>query len=147
MAANLKLESYSDREILHIVDDLRGDDGWVSVNQMATRIGLSVDGMSDEQLALHTGRCISVRLAWIKKLSGCIERHPEQTNVWGLTDLGREVVSAKLSQAIAIGIDQMGASNTLLALDAISRRYRRADVKAANLMRREWQFGTHRSRK
>lgn len=146
MAANLKLESYSDREILHVINDLGGDD-WVPVWKVAARIGLAVEGMSEEQLVLHGRRCVSVRLAWIKKLSGTVERHPEKTAVWRLTKSGVEVVQAKLSQAISVGIDQMADPSTLLTLDALSRRFRRADVKAANLMRREWTHGTHRSRR
>jgi hypothetical protein len=91
---------------------------------------------------------VSVRLAWIRKLSGTIERHPDPRSLlWRLTDSGQRVVSARLSQAVTIGIEQMGEANSLLALDALSRRYRRADVKAANLMRREWMHGTHRRRR
>lgn len=148
MAGNLKLENYSDREMLHLLNDLAGEDGWVDVEILAARVGLSADGMSEAQLALHARRCVSVRLSWIKKLSGTIERHPDKGSLlWRLTEAGQEVVHARLSQAIVQGIDQMGEMNSLLALDALSRRYRRADVKAANLMRREWVYGTHRNRR
>jgi hypothetical protein len=148
MAGNLKLESFSDREILHLLNDLAGEEGWVDVETIATRVGLTADGMSEEQLLIHARRCVSVRLAWIKKLSGTVERHPNKGSLlWRLTDSGQMVVSARLSQAVTVGIEQMGEMNSLLALDALSRRYRRADVKAANLMRREWQYGTHRSRR
>jgi hypothetical protein len=148
MAGNLKLENYSDREMLHLINDLAGPEGWVDVEVLAERVGLSSTGMSEAQLAIHARRCVSVRLAWIRKLSGCVERHPDKKQQsWRLTDSGQMVVLAKLSQAVTVGIEQMGEMNSLLALDALSRRYRRADVKAANLMRREWQYGTHRSRR
>jgi hypothetical protein len=148
MAGNLKLENYSDREMLHLLNDLAGEEGWVDVEILAERVGISADGMSEAQLAIHARRCVSVRLAWIRKLSGCVERHPDKSSLrWRLTDSGETVVMAKLSQAIVQGLDQMGEMNSLLALDALSRRYRRADVKAANLMRREWVYGTHRNRR
>lgn len=147
MAGNLKLENYSDREMLHLLNDLASEEGWVDVEILAARVGLSPNGMSEAQLAIHARRCVSVRLAWIRKLSGCVERHPDKGSLlWRLTETGEAVVSAKLSQAIVQGLDQMGELNSLLALDALSRRYRRADVKAANLMRREWVYGTHRNR-
>jgi hypothetical protein len=148
MAGNLKLENYSDREMIHLLNDLAGEDGWVDVEILAARVGLSANGMSEAQLAIHANRCVSVRLAWIKKLSGCVERHPDKSRrSWRLTESGQELVRARISQAILSGLDQMGEFPSLLALDAISRRYRRADVKAANLMRREWVYGTHRNRR
>jgi hypothetical protein len=148
MAGNLKLENYSDREMPHLLNDLAGEDGWVDVEILAARVGITPNGMSEAQLAIHARRCVSVRLAWIRKLSGTVERHPDKSSLlWRLTDSGQMVVMARLSQAIAVGLDQMGEMNSLLALDALSRRYRRADVKAANLMRREWVYGTHRNRR
>lgn len=148
MAGNLKLENYSDREMLHLLNDLSGEEGWVDVEILAARVGLSPNGMSEEQLRLHANRCVSVRLSWIKKLSGCVERHPDKSRKsWRLTVSGHELVSARISQAVLTGLDQMGEFPALLALDALSRRYRRADVKAANLMRREWIYGTHRNRR
>jgi hypothetical protein len=148
MAGNLKLENYSDREMLHLLNDLAGEDGWVDVEILAARVGLSANGMSEEQLRIHANRCVSVRLSWIRKLSGCVERHPEKNRQsWRLTVSGQELVRARISQAILSGLDQMGEYTSLMALDALSRRYRRADVKAANLMRREWVYGTHRNRR
>lgn len=148
MASNLKLESFSDRELLHLISDLAEEDGWVDVETIATRVGLTVDGMSEEQLLIHARRCVSVRLAWIRKLSGCVERHLDAGLLWWrLTDTGRQVVNAKMTDALASRLDSMEEFASLAALDALSRRYRRADVKAANLMRREWVYGTHRSRR
>lgn len=147
MAANLKLENFSDRELLHLLADLAGEDGWVDAEILASRVGLSMKGMSVEQSRIHGLRCVSRRLAWIRKLSGCVERDSMNSLRWRLTDSGLKVVSARLSKQVAQGLDQMGDANTLLALDAISRRFRGADVKAANLMRREWVYGTHRNRR
>jgi hypothetical protein len=148
MAGNLKLESYSDREILYLVNDLAGEEGWVDVEIMASRIGLSANGMSEAQLQLHARRCVSVRLAWIRKLSGCVERHADKGSLlWRLTASGHAVVTAKMTDALAARLDSMEEFASLAALDALSRRYRRADVKAANLMRREWVYGTHRNRR
>lgn len=148
MAANLKLESFSDRELIHLLDDLGDHEGWVEVETMAARVGLTVDGMSDAQLAIHARRCVAVRLSWIRRLSGCVERDADKTKQrWRLTDSGRALVKAKLTKEVYDKLGNIGEFQALHALDALSRRYRRTDVKAANLMRREWTHGTHRSRK
>ena len=56
MAGNLKLENYSDREMLHLIHDLSDAEGWVDVEILAERVGLSSNGMSETQLAIHARR-------------------------------------------------------------------------------------------
>jgi hypothetical protein len=147
MTVNLKLENFSDRELLYIIADLTPASGWVDVDAIAARCGIAVDHLSDEQLLLHARRCVSVRLAWIRKLSGCVERNPDETLSWGLTYWGQSVVAGKLSDTLTDRLDKMSEADSLKALDRLSRKYLRADVNAANLMRREWQYGTHRNRR
>lgn len=147
-AANLKLENFSDREVLHLIDDLADKDGWALVEHVAERIGMRVSGMSDAQLVIHARRCVSIRLAWIRKLSGTVERSDDPKDLaWRLTPLGRQVVSAKLASAVDNALGQLNEANLLIALDTIGRRYNRADAGAANLMRREWAYGTHKNRR
>lgn len=147
MPTDLKLENYSDRELLHMLDDLSGEDGWVDLDVMAARIGIRVDGLSHEQTSLHARRCVAVRLSWIRRLTGCVERNPiKSARSWRLTVSGEEVTKAKIASNIEDALGSMGDFSTLQALDALSRRYRRADRGAANLMRREWLYGTHRRR-
>lgn len=147
MAGDLKLESFSDREILHILNDLAGSGGWVEVEHVATRVGLTVDGMSDAQLALHSKRCVTVRLAWIKRLSGCVERNPDYPLSWRLTEAGRQVVNVRLSKTVEHAMDEMSEYATLAALGNLGRRYQRAEMGPANLMRREFTHGIHPKRR
>ncbi len=153
MAGNLKLENYSDRELLYILNDLTPTQGeWVETHTIAERIGLQRNGLSDEQFALHAQRCVSVRFSWISRLSGCVEKDPDrkqgQAPRWRLTQTGLRVVNAKMNESttkrLAEGISDFDA---LLALDALSRRYNATNVGAANLMRREWSHGTHWKRR
>jgi hypothetical protein len=153
MANNLKLENYSDRELLYILNDLSPTQGeWVETHTIAERIGLQRDGLSDEQYVLHAQRCVSVRFSWIARLSGCVEKDPDrkqgQAPRWRLTLVGKQVVNAKLSTATMERLEE-GLSDyaTLHALDALSRRYRATDSGVANLMRREWAYGIHRKRR
>ena len=147
-AGNLKLENYSDREILHLIDDLADKEGWVLDEHLAERIGLRVAGMSDAQLLIHTRRCVGIRLAWIKKLTGAVERHPDKKDYrWRLTEIGRAVVGAKLNGSLENGLSQMSEANVLIALEVVGHRYLRANTGAANLMRRQWAYGTHKNRR
>lgn len=147
-ATNLKLENYSDREMLHLIDDLADEEGWAMVEHIAERVGISVAGMSDAQLVIHARRCVSIRLAWIRKLSGTVERHPHKDDLsWRLTKPGLAIVKAKLNANVDNALGQMTEANVLLALDVVSRRYLRANGNAANLMRREWAYGTHKNRR
>jgi hypothetical protein len=147
MAVNLKLENFSDRELLYIISDLTPASGWVDVDAIAARVGIAVADLSDEQLLLHARRCVSVRLAWIRKLSGCVERNPDETLSWGLTYWGQTVVKGKLSNVVSERIAGLSEADSLKALDLLSRKYLRAEANAANLMRREWAYGTHRNRR
>lgn len=148
MAGNLKLENYSDREILHIVADVADNAGWAEVEHIAERVGLRADGMSETQLLIHSRRCVSVRLAWIRKLSGTVDRHQDKTKLqWCLTPLGIRIVTAKLSTVISDRLDAIGEGEALMSLDVLARRYNRAEAGVGNLMRREWAYGTHRNRR
>lgn len=152
MAGNLKLENYSDRELLHIVNDLAVAGEWVETHMIAERIGLQRNGLSDEQYSLHAQRCVSVRFSWISRLSGCVEKDPDrkqgQAPRWRLTQVGKEVVDAKLSKDVVARLaDTMSDYAALHAVDALARRQRSTNSGAANLLRREWAYGTHRKRR
>lgn len=147
-AASLRLENYSDRELLHLIDNLADHEGWVLDEHLAERIGLRVSGMSDLELLIYTRRCVGIRLSWIKRLTGCVERHPDKKDYrWRLTDAGLAVVRAKLTSSLSNGLTQTDDANVLLALEVIGRRYTHAKPGSANLLRREWAYGTHKNRR
>lgn len=153
MPTNLKLENYSDRELIHILADLTplttDSDGWVDIATIAGRVGMSAPtGMSDAQLEIHAKRCVTVRFSWIARLSACVERNKEKgkTGLWRLTEQGRALVTAKIAKDTETKLANIDEFQSLLALEALSRRYRRANPQGANLMRREWVYGTHRLR-
>ncbi len=150
MATNMKLENFSDRELLHILNDLsEGTGDWVDPAVMATRVGLSRNGMSDEQFALHARRCLSGRLGWIARLSGTVEREPVKLMPrWRLTFFGQQVVKARLSESQTKVLEE-GLSDpaSLAAIAALSRRYITSNRETGNLLRREWSYGTHRKRR
>jgi hypothetical protein len=148
-ASDLKIESYSDRELLHIIGDLGGDKDWVPIEQIAVRVGLvRADGMSDEQHQLHARRCVSVRLSWIRRLSNTVMRNSERPTKpeWKLTDFGVKVVTVAIAPGFSKQLEGMDAIAAVVALDALSRRYQSANREQANLMRRQWIYGSHSKR-
>lgn len=145
MATNLKLESFSDRELLHIVDDLGGAKDWVPIDQIAARVGLQRGILSEEQHLIHARRCVSVRLSWIKRLSDTLYRNDGRPKIpeWKLSEIGIRVVNVAVAPAFSKQLENMGEIAAVVALDSLSRRYNSADRGAANLMRRQWAYGTH----
>lgn len=141
--AKIDIMSFSDREILHLVQD-HTHDGWADTQQMALSMGLSPNGMEKERFDKYVQRCLGIRLSWIRRLTGCVERDLNHTKRWRLTDEGELVVRAQLSGAIAKGLEGMGDPATLLVLQRLGARYKSSQPGAANLMRREWQHGTGR---
>jgi hypothetical protein len=146
MAADLKLASFSDREVLHLLHDLADHEGWVDLDHLVQRVNLSRNGMSEEEHRKHVRRCLGIRLGWIRRLTMTVERDKGGKGRWRLTVSGEEVVKAKLTRDFEAKLEGLGDFMALPALEAMTRRYARADVKAANLMRRQWQYGIHPNR-
>lgn len=151
MPTNLKLENYSDRELVHVLADLTpsNGDGWVDIEAIAGRVGMSPPaGLSEAQAIIHAKRCVTVRFSWIARLSSCVERNKEKgkTGLWRLTGEGKRLVRARITKTTENQLANIDSHEALLALDALGRRYRQSSRETANLMRREWVYGTHSKR-
>ena len=157
MPANLKLESFSDREILFLMNDLGGDDGWVDLDHLAERIGITRrSGMNDSQAVRHAHQCVAARLGHIRRLSGTVEREekPEHGKAprWGLTSFGAAIVNAELPAAVRKRLEEdLSDAQLLRAVTVLSARQTAAVTSgrmgSANLLRREWTYGTHKNRR
>jgi hypothetical protein len=145
VATDLKLASFSDREILHLLQDLSDHEGWVDLDHLAQRVNLSRNGMSEDSHRKHVRRCLGIRLAWIKRLTHTVERS-QTKGYWRLTVAGEEVVRARMTRDSEAKLEGLGDFTAVVAIEILSRRYMRADRNAANLMRRQWTYGTHPSR-
>lgn len=144
MAQTLDIQAFSDREILHLVQDHMGPDGWAHTPEMVASMGLSPNGMDKAAFDRYMRRCLGIRLSWIRRLTGCVERNMQHPQQWRLTPDGELVVRAQLSAGIASGLERMGDAAALVALQRLSARYKATGATSANLMRREWQHGTGR---
>jgi hypothetical protein len=147
VAADLKLASFSDRELLHLLADLGDQEGWVELDHLVVQLNLPLDGMTEAEHHKHVRRCIGIRFGWIRRLTMTVERDKKPQGRWRLTVAGQEVVKARLTADFAAKLDGIGELTALPALEALTRRYMTAEPGAANLMRRQWQYGTHPNRR
>ena len=146
MAVDLKLESFSDRELLHLLHDLGDKDGWVELEHLAAQINLSRNGMTKADHVKHVRRCIGIRFGWMRRLTQTVERDTKAQGRWRLTVAGEEVVKARLRRDFTEKLEGVGDFTMLPILEVLTRRYTSVHPGAASLMRRQWQYGTHRKR-
>jgi len=142
MAANgdrpdsLKIEDFSDVELLALVADYMDQEGWVTTEEMVLAIGLDVE---------HARHCVSSRFSWLARY-GAMHKNPDKTSSWGLTAVGRAMVKGKLSIRETTMLEKMPEDKLLSLARGVTLRYRTSAATSAQLMRREWQYGTSKRR-
>jgi hypothetical protein len=128
----LTLLDYSDRELLNLMMDEAGEDGWASVHDLAVAIGID---------AKHPGQHVGIRLGWMRRY-GAVERQ-NGAPMWRPTPMGRALARGDLSEDQREVIEGLTSEQMLTLTRTLTTRYRRVGDTAAHLMRREWQYGTH----
>jgi hypothetical protein len=147
---SLRLEDYSDREVLLILQDITGPDGWADSLEVAERIGLQAE---------HPRRTAASRLSWLQRY-GAVEREfardadgvirlrrdgrPVYTQRWRLTDRGRTLAAGTLTSRQQESLERMATDDRLLLITRwLTEVERSTDDVAATLMKREWRYGVH----
>lgn len=127
----LKLEEFSDRELIFRISDLEDDEGWVSTEDFLAAV--KIDHTNPKQ-------CVGVRFAWMKRY-GVLEKDPKTTEArWRLTEAGQAVINAGLTKGQqnaleAIAPEQgMEAVSRIAALAATNR-----GSAYGHLMGRAWR--------
>lgn len=132
----LNLYDLSDRELLHIVDDLSRPDGWTETADIADKLGMK------------KSHAVGIRLSWMTSDRkdglgfGLIERHKEHSFLWRLSREGRALKDGELSSREASALDGMDSAGLVTATQFLTRRFSRMGRSASVMMRREWQRGT-----
>jgi hypothetical protein len=149
--STLKLEDYSDRELLLIIDDLAGEDGWVFAVDVGERLGMAEE---------HRKRAPATRLSWLVRY-GAVEREhladeygnlryirgdpgrPKYGQRWRLTERGRQIALGKLSAAQERALGAINEDALVLATRAIAQRgLESGNDTLETLVKREWRFTT-----
>lgn len=106
------------------------DEGWIETEQMARSLGLK-----DEQT-----RAVGIRLAWMRRY-GMLD-FDEQRRLWRLSPGGERVTKARLRASQAKTIEALDDDAMVDVMASVTTRYQLGSPLLANLLRREFMFGT-----
>jgi hypothetical protein len=127
----LKLEEFSDRELLSILLDVSDDDGWATSAEVAEAIrGLD---------AKHPAQNVGIRFGWLRRF-GVVE-YDRIEHRWRMTPAGLTVIGRKLSDREEQALGRFGDDALVQVIRHCTSTYRRSHYATANLARREWQWG------
>ena len=155
--AHLRLEEFSDRELLLALNDAcqHGDDGWASAREVAARIGL--DGLDPH-------RAVAQRLSWqvrygsverefLRDEHGNIRYHksgqPMYTQNWRLSEAGRLAAFGKLRQADENALGRLEDGQMLVLTRWLTQRTHANGISpvTSKLVEREWRYGLAQGRR
>ena len=143
---SLRLEAYSDRELMLVVRDLAIEDGWVEPEVVAQQLGI--------ETASPRG-AVTSRFVWMRRY-GAMERELEAdddgtpvftragrvkvTSRWRLTPRGEALALGVLDEKARKQLDALTEDQMLLLTRWVAEKRRDVNEVAATLMRREWRY-------
>jgi|SRR5262245_53303193 len=144
----LRLEDYSDRELLLVVDDLAQEFGWVDPSDVANKLGIK---------AAHPVRSVISRFVWMVRY-GTMEREiktddtgspmvtrsgrPKYGQRWRLTKAGQMFAMGRLTARQADSLNRFKDDQMVLVTRWLAERQRTSDYVQENLMKREYRYST-----
>jgi hypothetical protein len=129
------LYHFRDLDLLLKLAAEANEEGWIETEYLAQAMGFNLNG---DRSIRDTG--IGPRLSWMRRY-GMIERHQE-TGMWRLTNGAERVIAARLKAAQARTLEALPDEAMVEVMANVTHRYRFGDSMMANLLRREFLFGT-----
>lgn len=126
------LYDFRDLDLMLTIAD--APDG-ITAMELAEEIGLGEDGT----------RAAGTRLAWMRRY-GMVE-HVGHDRLWRLSRSGERVAEAKLKAAATRQLVAVPDEALVDVMAHVTARYRLGDPMTANLLRREFLYGTHNGRR
>jgi DNA-binding IclR family transcriptional regulator len=126
----LRLEDFSDRELLFALEEHADGDGTVSSHELADGLGLS--GLENPH------QNIAIRLAWLKRY-GVVERDPGGKR-WALTDVGARILHGGLRARESRALTEMSEDALFAAMEVFGSRMLNAHSEAAKMSERQWRY-------
>lgn len=93
-----------------------------------------------ESLGFEDAREISTRLSWMRRYG--MLGYSEERHAWSLSRGGERVIESRLRAAKARAIDSVPDESLVEVMAHVTARYRLGDPMIAQLLRREFLFGT-----
>jgi hypothetical protein len=126
----LRLEEFSDRELLFALEEHSDANGTISSRELADGLGLS--GLKNPH------QNIAVRLGWLRRY-GIVFRH-EDSNRWALTTAGMRLLHGGLRKRETTIFEEMEEHSLLAAMDLFGARVINAGGEAATMAQRQWRY-------
>lgn len=130
---SLKLEDFSDPELLYALEDYADSDGLVSTHGLVEGLGL----VANPNLK-HPVSSVAIRLAWLKRYG--IVRRDQESGRWGLTEIGQRVMHGRLSAAQKRLVEGLDGDDLLSIVQALGGRVVGASAESAKMAEREWRY-------
>jgi hypothetical protein len=138
---HLRIQDYSDREMLLVLNDVADSDGWADARDIAAQLAMIGD---------NPHRSVSCRMGWLRKY-GAVDREPVKhkreseegrtivVQRWRLTAIGQDIAMGKLRAAQEKAIRDLDDGQLLLMTRAIADRAKSSPATSAKLSEREWR--------
>ena len=130
MPSELSLYDFRDLDLLLKLAAEADNDGGITTAQMADALNTK---------SMHN---VASRFAWMKRY-GMLERD-EKTMAWYMTDGAKRVVMARMRAAQSKQLESMPDESMISVMSHVAQRYRFGDPMIAQMLRREFLFGTQR---
>jgi hypothetical protein len=134
-SSDLQIKTFSDREIISAMGDLGGGTE-VLASDLAARI-FGLNGSDDEKVRLHATRCVTSRLAWMRRY-GLVEKGDDK-GTWVASEWGKALRYTSLGRALSSAVTNTPESSLLELSHQVSDRMLGAGDIPARAMRREVQ--------
>ena len=133
--ASLKLEDFSDRELLYALEEHADGDGLCSSQELAEGLGLGkASGLK------HPNQNVAIRLSWLKRY-GVVYRD-EESKRWGLTPVGQRILHSKLKAAERRALEDLDPEKLLVVMKEIGATMLTAGDEAMTMATRDFRYTT-----
>jgi hypothetical protein len=142
----LRNEDYTDRELLHILDDAADEDGWATSHDLHEKLRIAApdDITTDVDRDRYARHCIATRYSWMVRYGWC-DRDREMVR-WRVNDAGRALMDGSLSSDFEAMLRSLKPGDRVLVMRELGKGYRQTGTPAQAMLRREWQHQSHRRR-
>lgn len=130
---SLRNADYTDRELLHIVDDCTNEEGYAHTLEIAEKI------FGDPEPSKQDRHYVGSRMAWMVRYAFCA-RHPDEPGLYRLTTEGRNLMGGKLTKGVQTQLDKMGDADRVLVLREAAKTAFAATGPSQDFFRREYTY-------
>ena len=142
----LRMRDFSDRELLHAMQDQVSSNGNGSHQVEARDLAIRLFGVPQEhtEAVKYYTRCVGARMSWMRKF-GFVER--VQAGVWQISEAGHEMIEARPRAVVTSAINEATDAQSLSIANLVGEKIVHSGDVAAHAMRRELLFQIERRKR